>query len=182
LLTGSGTGGQSLQETAASKYGIEVVDIRLRRSNYPPAVREAIFERIRSERRRKAAEYESDGERRKKDIESEGARRVAEMKATADARSIELKKAADAEADRIRNTAASKDPEFYTFLQKLEEYQRILGDNKSTLLLSTHREMFDTLFNPPTPGKMTPPAPLRAMDGRGKADKPGTPTSKQGGP
>ncbi|HEY7313599.1 MAG TPA: protease modulator HflC [Gemmataceae bacterium] len=176
------TGGTSLQESAESKYGIEVVDIRLRRSNYPPAVRESIFERIRSERRKKAAEYESEGERKKKDIESEGARRVAEMKAAADARSIELKKAADAESDRIRNTAASKDPEFYTFLQRLEEYQRILGDNKSTLLLSTHREMFDTLFNPPTPGKMTPPAPLRAMDGRGKADKPGTPTSKQGGP
>ena len=181
LLMG-GAGGTSLQESAESKYGIEVVDIRLRRSNYPPAVRESIFERIRSERRKKAAEYESEGERKKKDIESAGARRVAEMKAAADARSIELKKAADAESDRIRNTAASKDPEFYTFLQRLEEYQRILGDNKSTLLLSTHREMFDTLFNPPTPGKMTPAAPIRAMDGRGKADKPGTPTSKQGGP
>jgi len=182
LLTGSGTGGQSLQEVAESKYGIEVVDIRLRRSNYPAAVREAIFERIRSERRRKASDYESEGERKKKDIESDGARRVAEMKAAADARSIELKKAADAEADRIRNTAASKDPEFYTFLQKLEEYQRILGDNKSTLLLSTHRELFDTLFNPPSPGKMAPASPLRALDGREKSDKPDTPTNKQGGP
>lgn len=153
LLNGSGTDGQSLQKVAAAKYGIDVVDIRLRRANYPLAVREAIFERIRSERRKKAAEYESDGERRKKDIESDGERRVAEMKAAADARSIELKRAADAEADRIRNAAASKDPAFYTFLQKLEEYQRILGDNKSTLLLSTHRELFDTLFNPPTPGK-----------------------------
>ncbi|HEY7428054.1 MAG TPA: protease modulator HflC [Gemmataceae bacterium] len=182
LLTGSGTGGQSLRETAESKYGIEVVDIRLRRSNYPPAVREAIFERIRSERKRKAAEYESDGDRRKRDIESAGERRVREMQAAADARSIELKKAADAEADRIRNMAASKDPEFYTFLQKLEEYQRILGDNKSTLLLSTHRELFDTLFNPPGPGKMTPASPLRALDGREKSDKPDTPTNKQGGP
>jgi membrane protease subunit HflC len=182
LLTGSGTDGQSLQEIAKSKYGIEVVDIRLRRSNYPPAVREAIFERIRSERRRKAAEYESDGERRKKDIESEGARRVAEMKAASDARSIELKRAADAEADRIRNMAASKDPEFYTFLQKLEEYQRILGDNKSTLLLSTHRELFDTLFNPPSPGKMTPATQRRATDGRDKSDSPAAPTNKQGGP
>jgi membrane protease subunit HflC len=182
LLAGSGTGGQSLQEVAESKYGIEVVDIRLRRSNYPPAVREAIFERIRSERRKKASDYESEGERKKKDIESEGARRVAEMKAAADARSIELKRAADAEADRIRNMAASKDPEFYTFLQKLEEYQRILGDNRSTLLLSTHRELFDTLFNPPSPGKMTPASPLRVQDGRDKSDGPGTPTNKQGGP
>jgi membrane protease subunit HflC len=182
LLTGSGTGGTSLQESAESKYGIEVVDIRLRRSNYPPAVREAIFERIRSERRKKAADYESEGERLKKDIESAGARRVAEMKATADARSIELKRAADAEADRIRNTAAAKDPEFYTFLQKLEEYQRILGDNKSTLLLSTHRELFDTLFNPPTPSKMSPATPIRARNEDGKKGGAETPASKQGGP
>ena len=138
---------------AESQYGIRVVDIRLRRSNHPPAVREAIFERIRSERRKKAADYESEGERLKKDIESEGARRVAVMKAESEARAIQLRGEADAEADRIRSAAQSKDPEFYTFLKRLEEYQRILGDNKSTLLLSTHREMFDTLFNPPAPGK-----------------------------
>jgi membrane protease subunit HflC len=153
LLQGGGTSSESLQEMAETKYGIRVVDIRLRRSNHPPAVREAIFERIRSERRKKASDYESEGERLKKDIESEGARRVALIDAEAKARSIQFRGAADAEADRIRSTAQSQAPEFYTFLKRLEEYQRILGDNKSTLLLSTHRELFDTLFNPPAPGK-----------------------------
>ena len=43
-----------------------------------------------------------------------------------------------------------QDPQFYAFLKKLEDYQRILGDNKTLLLLSTHRELFDLLFNPPT--------------------------------
>jgi membrane protease subunit HflC len=155
LLKGGGTSSLSLEAVAESEYGIEVVDIRLRRSNHPAAVREAIFERIRSERRKKAADYESEGERKKKDIESEGARRVAVMKATAEARSAQLKAEADAEADRIRSAASQKDPEFYTFLKKLEEYQRFLGDNKTTLLLSTHRELFDVLFNPPKPGKTT---------------------------
>lgn len=152
LLQG-GTGSQALESLAEAEYGIVVVDIRLRRSNHPSAVRDSIFQRIASERKKKAADYESEGIRLADDIKSKGARRVAELKAEADARAIELRGQADAEADRIRSEAQSKDPIFYTFLKKMEEYQRFLGDNKSTLLLSTHRELFDVLFNPPTPGK-----------------------------
>jgi membrane protease subunit HflC len=152
LLHG-GAGTASLEKQAESEYGIEVVDIRLRRSNHPPAVREAIFDRIRSERSKKKAEYESEGEQLKQNIESEGKKRVEMLKAEAEAKSRTLKSAADVEAERILNEAHKKDPQFFTFLKKLEEYQRILGDNKTTLLLSTHRELFDLLFNPPKPGK-----------------------------
>ena len=81
------------------------------------------------------------------------------MRARAEAEAIRQRGLADAEADRIRNEAQSKDPQFYAFLKKLEEYQRMLGDNKSVLLLSTHRGMFDVLFNPPAPGSMAPPKP-----------------------
>ena len=56
---------------------------------------------------------------------------------------------ADAEADRIRNEAQRADPKFYAFLKKLEDYKRILGDSKTLLLLSTHRELFDLLYEPP---------------------------------
>ena len=66
---------------------------------------------------------------------------------------------ADAEADRIRNEAFSKDVEFYVFLKKLQEYQNILGNNRTVLLLSSHRELFDLLFGPP---------PLKASPGNGK--------------
>ena len=173
LLHGD-AGTLSLEEAAETEYGIEVVDIRLRRSNHPPAVREAIFERIRSERSKKKAEYESEGEQAKQNIESEGKLRVEMLKTEAEAKSRTLKSAADVEAERILNEAHKKDPQFFTFLNKLEQYQRILGDNKSTLLLSTHRELFDTLFNPPTP--------MRAPDGPDKTDKPSVPASKQGRP
>jgi hypothetical protein len=74
------------------------------------------------------------------------------MKSNAEGRAIELRGAADAEADRIRNEAHKADPHFYTLLRKLEDYRSILGDGKSMLLLSTHREMFDLLYNPPGPG------------------------------
>ena len=58
---------------------------------------------------------------------------------------------AETAADSIRNQAHRQDVEFYAFLKKLEEYQRILGDNKSMLLLSSRGEMFDLLFKPPKP-------------------------------
>jgi membrane protease subunit HflC len=143
-------GSPSLRHSAKESYGIEVVDIRLRRSNHPVAVREAIFERIRSERAKKVADYQSEGEKLAADIRSRSEREVAELKAEAEAKAIELRGSADAEADRLRNEAQRLDPKFYTFLRKLEDYQRIMGDGKTTLLLSTHREIFDLLYDPPT--------------------------------
>jgi membrane protease subunit HflC len=152
-------GSPALRAAARDNYGIEMVDIRLRRSNHPIAVREAIFDRIRSERAKKAAEYQSEGERLAAEIRSASEREVAEMKSNAEARAIELRGLADAESDRIRNDAYRADPTFYAFLKKLEDYQRILGDGKTTLLLSTHRELFDLLYDPPK------------SDSSGKADR-----------
>jgi modulator of FtsH protease HflC len=153
LLKSSGAASPSLEAVAESEYGIQVVDIRLRRSNHPAAVRDAIFERIRSERKQKAADYEVEGERLAADIKSDGALRVAKLKADSEAQAAYLRSQADAEADRIRNEAQIKDPEFYTFLKRLETYQSILGDGKSTLLLSTHHEIFNDLFRSPSPSK-----------------------------
>ena len=150
LLDGSGpSGGPSLREMMLRDYGIEVIDLRLRRLNHPEAVRQAIFDRIISERNKKVADYQSEGVRLAADIRSNSERRVTEMRTEAEAKAIRLRGQADAEADRIRNEAARLDPAFYTFLRKLEDYQRMLGDNKTMLLLSTHRDLFDGLFKPP---------------------------------
>jgi membrane protease subunit HflC len=165
-------GSPPLKEVARRDYGIEVVDVRLRRVNHPQAVRQAIFERIISERNKKVADYRSQGEKEAADIRSDSERRVAELKAQAEAEAIRLRGQADAEADRVRAEAAARDPQFYAFLKKLEEYQKILGDNKTMLLLSTHRELFDTLFQPPAPNGAPPPKPAAAA---------GTPAAKAGG-
>lgn len=143
-------GTPSLTTTALKDYGIEMIDIRLRRSNHPAAVRDAIFDRIRSERAKKEYDYLSEGDRLAARIRSDAEREVAEMKADAEARAIELRGQAEAEGDRIRNETQRLDPSFYSMLRKLDDYQRILGDGKSTLLLSTHRELFDLLYAPPS--------------------------------
>jgi membrane protease subunit HflC len=146
-----------LRERARTEYGIEVVDIRLRRSNHPPAVRPAIFERIISERDRKAAEYESRGERLAADIRSQTELEVGKLKANAEGRSIEVRGKADAATDRILSETALQRPEFYAFLKELDDLQRLLSTGKTVLLLSTKR--FKTLSEPPP----APPAsPLKA--------------------
>jgi membrane protease subunit HflC len=169
LLTASQANGdstkESLQESARRQYGIELVDIRLRRFNYPPQVREAIFDRIRSERNKKVADYQSEGAQLAENIKSKAEQDARVILAEAKAREQRVKGQADADADRIRNEAQSKDVAFYVFLKKLSEYQKILGDNKTVLLLSSHRDLFDLLFKPPNPeatAGMTKPMPSTA--------------------
>jgi membrane protease subunit HflC len=166
LLHGASGEAAGLEERALADYGIELVDVRLRRSNHSPAVREAIFDRIRSERNKKVAEYQSEGAKQAEDIKSAAERRVRETLADARAEEQRVKGEADAAADRIRNEAFVKDAQFYAFLKKLEEYKRILGDNKTMLLLSAHRELFDLLFQPPKPGGAAKPPEKPKGDGQ----------------
>jgi len=141
--------GEDLQELARSKYGIEIVEVRLRRFNYPEAVRASIAERIRSERARKVADYESEGRKRATDIATKADRESRAIEATARAERQRIEGQADVEADLIRNEAHAKDREFFTFLQKLKAYQTILSETRDVLLLSSRHELFDMLLSPP---------------------------------
>jgi membrane protease subunit HflC len=153
--------GRSLRETARREYGIEVVDVRVRRLNHPEAVRAAIFDRIRSERAMKVAQYQSEGERVASEIRSRTERELAEMKAEAEAKAIELRGQADADADRTRYEAQRLDPKLYALLRKLESYQRIVGDGKTTVYFSTRRNQFDLLNEPPQDDHPKMDAPVR---------------------
>ena len=108
-------------------YGIELVEVRLRRFTFPEAVRAGIAERIRSERQRKVADYQSEGNREYTRIVSEARRDAAKTVAEAKAKRQRIEGEADAEADAIRNDAHSKDREFYAFLQKLAAYKADAG-------------------------------------------------------
>src|SRR5262245_4696612 len=170
--------GRSLQELAGTDYGIEIVDVRLRRTSHPAAVRDSIFERIRSERNKKVADYQSEGARLADDIRSDAERKAQELLADARAEEQRIKSEGERDAERIRNEAQGKDAEFYAFLRKLEEYQRILGDNKTMLLLSSHGELFDVLFKPPRPNGGS--SPTITTGGSGGEKPPAKPA--EGGP
>jgi membrane protease subunit HflC len=124
-----------IAEQAAKEYGLTVVDVRLRRLNYPEEVRSAVFEQIRSERKRVAAATRAEGESQARTIRSaadlERARTVAEAEADA----ARLVGEGEAQAARIANDAHAADPAFYRFLKTLETYRAAL-DAKTTLVLS----------------------------------------------
>jgi membrane protease subunit HflC len=156
---GGSADGKSLKELARSAYGIDLVDIRLRRYNYPVQVHESIYARIRSERNKKVADFRSDGETKAAMIESTAKREASEILTTARAEEERLKKVGDVQARDILTRAHSKDWQFYFFLEKLKNGQDILGASKDVLVLSSKSEIFDFLFKPPRPnGAMAPPA------------------------
>jgi membrane protease subunit HflC len=130
-------------------YGIELIDIRLRRFNHPVNVRGSIYDRIRTERRRAAARYESEGTREASDIVAKAEAAVRENLANAKAEEAKIKAAADIEANKIRNDAYGQDRQFYEFLKSMEQLQSIVGSERTMLLLSTHRPLFERLFTPP---------------------------------
>lgn len=135
--------------SVVGEYGIMIVDFRIRRMSYPEAVRQSINERIRSERGRKVAEYESDGRKRAADLLSAAEKQARTIEAQAKADKTRIEGEADAEADRIRNDAQNQDREFYTFLQKLAAYRTMLSETRDVLLLSSKHPLFDLLLNPP---------------------------------
>jgi modulator of FtsH protease HflC len=158
----------ALKKKVRDDYGIELVDVRLRRFSHPAQVRESIFERIKSERSKEAAKYISDGDLQARNIDTQAEEQAKQMLTKARYDEIKIKGDADADAMRIRNEAHQQDPKFYAFLKQMEKLQSILGDNRTVLLLSTHRPLFEGLFNPPG----VQPAPKKSD---GPADKKGGP-------
>lgn len=114
----------------AAEDGIEIVDVRIRRLNYPTQVRQAIFARIISERNRKVAYETSRGLRESKDIESRTDTEISIAKETADARNRRARAVVDARADVTLNSAISKDPDYYGELKSREIGEMSLDGRK----------------------------------------------------
>ncbi|WP_028580005.1 protease modulator HflC [Desulfogranum japonicum] len=133
---------------AASKvtpqYGIELIDVMFKRVNYIDSVRERVYDRMISERKRIAAEKRSLGEGRKAEILGRVERELQEIISTAKKEAMEIKGEADAKATKIYGDVYSKDPEFYAFIRSLESYRDIITDNTS-LVLSSDSDLFKYL-------------------------------------
>jgi membrane protease subunit HflC len=139
----------TLTDKVRTAYGIELIDIRLRRFNHPVAVRDSIFQRIRSERSKEATKYLSDGDRQASNILSEADQEVRESLAKARSKAEEINAAADIEAQKIRNDAYDQDRKFYAFLREMDFVQSVLGGSKTVLLISTQHPMFRLMSQPP---------------------------------
>ena len=147
IQTGREAISRGILEASATKtqeYGIELVDVRIKRINYIESVRRKVFERMITERQRIAEKYRSQGQGKRAEIEGDRQKELQKIRSEAYRRAQEIKGRADAEAIKIYASAYEQDPEFYSFLKTLETYRSTI-DNKSWLLLTTDNEFLKYL-------------------------------------
>lgn len=125
-------------------YGIELVDVRIKRLNYVVSVQKQVFDRMISERQRVAAQFRSEGQGEGARIRGDTARELATLRSEAKRQAEVIRGEADAEATRIFAEAYGADPEFFAFVRTLESYGTSLG-SQSTLVLSADSGYFDLL-------------------------------------
>jgi membrane protease subunit HflC len=123
------------------QYGIELLDVQIKRLNYIEDVRKKVYERMDSERQRIASKYRSEGEGKKAEIVGMKERELNKIYSEAYKRSQEIKGEADAKATKIYADAYRVDPEFYSFLKTLEIYRTSIGEN-SRAILTTDSDIY----------------------------------------
>lgn len=122
------------------QYGIDLVDVRIKRLDYVESVREKVYARMISERKRIAAQFRSEGEGRSAEILGTMEKELRQIRSNAYRQVQEIKGKADAEATRIYGEAYQRDPEFFAFLRTLDMYRE--GVNKNSVLILTTESDF----------------------------------------
>ena len=134
--------------TKAQDYGIEVLDVRIKRADLPPENERAVFQRMEAERKRIANRYRSEGEEKALEIRAETDKDAVIILAQAEKTAQEVRGEGDAEATRIYAEAFSRNQRFYDFSRTLQAYEKTI-DSTTTLILSPDAEFFNYLWKAP---------------------------------
>jgi modulator of FtsH protease HflC len=130
---------------ALDQYGINVVDVRIKRLNLPEQNKQSIYARMRAERERIARQYRAEGEEQALSIRADADREKEEILSLAYKQAEDIKGHGDAESTRIYGQAYSRNPGFYKLLRTLESYKKVL-DDKTTAILSSDSELLKVLM------------------------------------
>ncbi|MBA2123659.1 HflC protein [bacterium Unc6] len=141
------TVGRHVDEVARREFGIEVIDVRMRRADLPEGVEEAVFARMRAERDRMAKEARAEGAQEAMKIRASADREVVVLLAEAERAALILRGEGEAGAASIYAEAFGQAPEFYAFLRTLEAYEKFLV-GETTLVLGSNSELFRFLVSP----------------------------------
>jgi len=121
------------------EFGIQLVDVKIKRLNYEDEVQKSVFGRMIAERKQIAEKFRSEGQGEARKIEGDREKEMKRITSEAYKTAEEIKGKADAEATLIYAQAFGKDPEFYSFMQTLDIYKQSIGKD-SSLILSTDSE------------------------------------------
>ena len=131
----------------ASRFGIEVVDVRIRRADLPEANSQAIYERMISERVREAKEFRAKGSEIAQKIRAEADKERTVILAEATKKSEILRGQGESESVNIYANAFQQDPEFYSFYRSMQAYGNVLGEDGTTMILSPDSEFLEFFNN-----------------------------------
>jgi modulator of FtsH protease HflC len=150
---------RELVDREAGGYGIQVVDIRIRRADLPEQNSQAVYQRMQTERQREAAEFRAQGAQRAQEIRSRADREVTVLVAEATSQSEQIRGEGDSIRNQIFADAFNKDADFFTFYRSMQAYENSLKSNDTRLVLKPDTNFF-RYFNDPSgkPRSATPAA------------------------
>lgn len=162
---------RDLVNAEGARLGVAVNDVRIRRADLPAELSEKIFDRMKSERAREAAEYRAQGSEQAQTIKAKADRDVVVLRADAQRQADTLRGTGDAERNRIFAQAYGEDPKFFAFYRSMQAYGAALKGDRTRLVLAPDSDFFRFFGNPdgqpnsafPTlpagaPGATAPPA------------------------
>ena len=131
----------------AEKFGIKIVDVRIKRADLPPANSEAIYRRMQTEREREAKEFRAKGAEMAITITSTADKEVTVILANAEKQSEIMKGQGDGQRNKIFANAFGQDPEFFAFYRAMQAYEKALIGGETSLILSPDSEFFKFFGN-----------------------------------
>ena len=131
----------------AEKFGIKIVDVRIKRADLPPANSEAIYRRMQTEREREAKEFRAKGAEMAITITSTADKEVTVILADAEKQSEIMKGQGDGQRNKIFANAFGQDPEFFAFYRAMQAYEKALIGGETSLILSPDSEFFKFFGN-----------------------------------
>ena len=131
---------QDAQALTTEQFGIELIDVRIKRLDLPREVQQSVFARMQAERQRIAKKYRAEGEERAREVRAEASKEAQIIVAKAYEQTQALMGEGDAQATAIYAEAYEKNPELYSFLRRLETYERSLAKD-TTLVLDADSDL-----------------------------------------
>jgi membrane protease subunit HflC len=131
----------------ADGYGIQVVDVRIRRADLPEQNSQAVYQRMQTERQREAAEFRAQGGQKAQEIRSKADREATVIIADANSTAEQVRGAGDGERNRLFAEAYGKDPDFFAFYRSMTAYENGLKSNDTRFLLRPDSDFFKFFSN-----------------------------------
>jgi membrane protease subunit HflC len=138
--------GDEVNQSVVS-LGIEIIDVRLRRADYPEATSQNIFNRMKSERTREAKEFRATGEEEAQKIRSAAEKTRTVIISEAQQIAQETRGGGDSEAIRIYANSFGQDAEFFAFYRSMEAYRKSFGESDTSMVLSPNSSFFRYLLD-----------------------------------